>query len=200
MTTNENFSKNGYQEEEERTLHWADYVRILRRRWWIILLSLVLVFGPTVFITFTTSPVYQAAATIMIQDDKSMQRLLFAEEGSAFLGSKSKINDQVYLLKSRIIAELVIQALMKSEARDSLRILDEGFKPAVQLLRQNLAAAPIKDTNYFIEMSVKGSSPFEAACIVNTVAEIYQNQDQELGRGEIREVVEFLKQDRKSVV
>ncbi len=194
MTTNENLSKNSYHEEEERELHLADYVRIFRRLWWIILLSLVLILAPTVLITFTTSPVYQATATIMIQDDKSMQRLLFAEEGSAFLGRKSNINDQVYLLKSRIIAELVIQTLMKSEARDSLRILDEGFEEALKFLRKNLTAEPIKNTNYFIEMSVKGSSPFEAAYLVNTVAEIYQNQDQELGRGEIREVVEFLKQ------
>jgi capsular exopolysaccharide synthesis family protein len=194
MTTNENLSKNGYHEEEERELRLADYVRIFRRRWWIILLALVLVLVPTALITFTTSPVYQATATIMIQDDKSMQQILFDEQKSAFFGRQPKINDQVYLLKSRIIAELVIQALMKSAVRDSLRILDEGFEEALKLLRKNLEAAPIKETNYFIEMSVKGSSPFEAAYLVNTVAEIYQNQDQELGRGEIREVVEFLKQ------
>lgn len=194
MNMNENFSKNGYHDEEEHALHLADYIRIFRRRWWIILLAFVLVLGPTLFITFTTRPVYQAAATLMIQDDKSMQQILFDEQKSAFFGRQPKINDQVYLLKSRIIAELVVQALMKSEVRDSLRLLDLGFKPAVARLRANLAAEPVKGTNFFIELSVKGSSPFEAAYLVNTVAEVYQNQDQELGRGEIREVVEFLQQ------
>lgn len=193
MTTNENFSKNGYPQDEMRTLHWADYVRILRRRWWILLLTLILVLGPTAYVTFTTSPVYQAAATIMIQNDAGMQRVLF-EEAGGFLSQKSNINDQVYLLKSRTIAELVVQELMKSPARDSLPILNLGFKPAVARLRRSLTADPVKGTNYFIEISVKGASPFEAAYIVNSVAEVYQNQDQELSRGEIREVVEFLQQ------
>lgn len=185
---------NGYPQDETRTLHWADYVRILRRRWWILLLTLALVLGPTAYVTLTTSPVYQAAATIMIQNDGGMQRVLFDETGGALLGRQNNINDQVYLLKSRTVAELVVRELMKSTAKESLKVIAHGFEPAVRFLRNNLAAEQVKGTNYFIAIAVKGSSPFEAAYLANTVAGVYQNQDQELSRGEIREVVEFLQQ------
>ena len=156
----------------------------------MLLLCLLGVLGPTAYYTFTTPPVYQTSTTIMVQDGGSPQRVLFNE--GTFLGRTSNISDQVYLLKSRSIADLVVKKLMQAEVRDSLQILRQGFALAVQTLRQNLTAEPVKDTNFFIKIAVKGASPFEAAYLANTIATVYQNQDQQLSQGEIREVVQFL--------
>ncbi|MFQ5754268.1 MAG: GumC family protein, partial [bacterium] len=192
---NENIPNNGHVEknghyEEYRTLSFSDYIRILRRWWWIIVLGLLIVLGPTAYYTFTTEPIYQSSTTIMVQEKTGMQQVLFEEK--TYLGRTSTITDQVYLLKSHYIAEQVIQELMNSNIKDSLTILQAGFTDAVQLLRSNLFVSPVKDTNFFIELSVKGRSPFEVAYLANAVARVYQNQDQELSQGEIREVVEFL--------
>lgn len=154
------------------------------------MLCLLGVLGPTAYYTFTTPPVYETSTTIMVQDSGNVQRVLF-DEGT-FLGKTSNISDQVYLLKSRSIADLVVKKLMESEVKDSLQILKQGFVSAVGALRGNLTAEPVKDTNFFIEIAVKGASPFEAAYLANTVARVYQNQDQQLSQGEIREVVHFL--------
>ena len=181
--------QNGYY-EEYRTLNLSDYIRILRRRWWILLLCLLGVLGPTAYYTFTTPPVFETSTTIMVQDGGNPQRVLFNED--TFLGRTSNISDQVYLLKSRSIADVVVKKLMQSDVRDSLQILKKGFAQAVQTLRQNLTAEPVKDTNFFIKIAVKGASPYEAAYLANTIATVYQNQDQQLSQGEIREVVEFL--------
>ena len=203
---------------DERTLSIADYIRIIRRRWWLILLSFVVISAGTAIYTLTQDPVFQASSTIMVQDDGGMQSLLFDE--NALFGKQDEINDQVYLLKSRSIAEHVIQEVMQSEYRDSLPIIKKGIELAIEAhhenyegqpidtlrimqqarayavgkLREDLAAEPVIDTNYFIEISVKGASPFEAAFLTNLVATIYQNQDQLLSRGEIREVVDFLEE------
>ena len=194
---NENSQNNGHVEqngyyEEYRSLNWSDYMRILRRRWWLLLLCLLGVLAPTAYYTFTTPPVYETSTTIMVQDGGNVQQVLFDQGG--FLGRTSNISDQVYLLKSRSIADLVVEKLMQSQVRDSLQILRQGFALAVQTLRQNLTAEPVKNTNFFIKIAVRGASPFEAAYLANTIASVYQNQDQQSSQGEIREVVEFLDQ------
>ncbi len=175
--------------EEFRTLNWYDYIRILRRRWWILLLCFTIVFAPTIYYNQTTLPVFRAAAVIMVQDNAGMQSVLFED---SFLRKSASLQDQVYLLQSSSIAEAVVKRLMQSEARDSLAILANGFQPAVSALRRSLTAEPVKGTTAFIEVAVRGASPFEAAYLANTAAEVYQGQDQEFSRGEIHEVVEFL--------
>ncbi|KAA3659721.1 MAG: hypothetical protein DWQ10_08285, partial [Calditrichaeota bacterium] len=203
---------------EERTLSVADYIRIVRRRWWLILLCFIAVSASTALYTLTQDPVFQAASTIMVQDDGGVQSVLFDEK--ALFGKQDEINDQVYLLKSRSIAEHVIEEVMQSEYRDSLPIIKNGIELALERhyeynegqpvdtlrimqqvreyalgkLRAGLSADPVIDTNYFIEIRVKGASPFEAAYLTNLVATIYQNQDQVLSQGEIREVVDFLEE------
>lgn len=195
LQNDESNGKNGYFFEEYRTLNWSDYVRIFRRRWWIVLLCFTVVVAPTAYYTFTTSPIFQASTTIMVHDAGGMQRVLF-DQGT-YMGRTSAINDQVYLLISRSISELVVGELMKSEVKDSLTILSSGFVPAVYTLRSRLSVEQVKNTNYFVEISVKGSTPFEAAYVANTVAKVYQEQDQQLSQGEIREVVNFLDEQLK---
>ncbi|KAA3616684.1 MAG: hypothetical protein DWQ05_13215 [Calditrichaeota bacterium] len=203
---------------EERTLSIADYLRIVRRRWWLIVLCFIMISAGTAFYTLNQDPVFQAASTIMVQEDGGMQSVLFDQ--NALFGKQDEINDQVYLLKSRSIAEHVIQEVMRSDYSktlpiikngvelaleahhenyegqpvDTVRIMQQARAYAVGKLRAGLTADPVIDTNYFIEIRVKGSSPFEAAYLTNLVATIYQNQDQILSQGEIREVVDFLEE------
>ena len=110
---------------EERTLSVADYIRIVRRRWWLILLCFLVVSAGTALYTLSQDPVFQAASTIMVQEDGGVQSVLFDEK--ALFGKQDEINDQVYLLKSRSIAEHVIEEVMQSEYRDSLPIIKKGI-------------------------------------------------------------------------
>jgi tyrosine-protein kinase Etk/Wzc len=175
--------------EEFRTLNWYDYIRILRRRWWILLASFAVIFMPTLYYNQTAMPVYRAAAIIMVQDNGGMQSVLFED---SFMRKSASLQDQVYLLQSSSIAESVVKNLMQSEVRDSLTIVSNGLRPAVSALRRSLVAEPVKGTTSFIEIAVRGASPFEAAYLANAVADVYQGLDQEFSRGEIHEVVEFL--------
>ena len=149
-----NYEKNG-NFEETHSHSWSDYVRILRRRWWQIVICLILVMAPTTYITLKTKPVYQASTTIMVEEDRSMQKVLFKQGG---FGQRNNIFDQIYLIKSRAIAELVIERLLKSEIKDSLQILDYSFAQSVAILRGSLTASTAANTWKFISLSAKGSS------------------------------------------
>jgi capsular exopolysaccharide synthesis family protein len=57
-------------------MSFYDYWRIIRRRQWVIILSFIAVLGATIAFTQMQIPIYQASATIKIEERKSMAGLL----------------------------------------------------------------------------------------------------------------------------
>jgi capsular exopolysaccharide synthesis family protein len=108
-------------QHHERQVTIQDYLRILFRGRWIILISFLTVVGFVTYYTFTTTPIYRATAKVMIKDNGGVQQTLFNVVD--FMEKEKKINNQVEILNSRTLAENVIQKLMKSENADKLIIL-----------------------------------------------------------------------------
>jgi len=180
----------------ERQVTLTDYLHIILRRKWIIALCFAAVLGSTLYFTFTTPPVFEASATLMIEEKGGMQRALFTFPTSA--EQTTMISNQVELLKSRFVAEKVVEKLLDSPRKDSLGLMKHvlgtdspGFRGAAAALRSSLTVSPVRSTD-FIKISVKAPSPFEAAFLANAVAEVYGELDRELSRGEISQVVSFL--------
>ena len=113
-------------EEElvEQPVTLNDYLRILYRGRWIILISFLIVFTTTAYYTFTEQPVYEASALVMIKEEGGVQRKIF--EGSSYIERETSINNQVEILRSRTLAEDVIHRLQNSSTADSLFILGKG--------------------------------------------------------------------------
>lgn len=182
----------------ERQLTLSDYIGIFLRNKWIILASVLGVFGSTAFYTQRQKPIYQASATIMLGEDKGMGQALLTFSND--FKQATKINNQVELLKSRFMAERVIETLFNSPYKDSLAFTqnlkslekNSSFYNAANYVRMRLGVAPVTNTE-IMRLSFTAPSPFEAAYIVNTIAEVYQQQDQEYSQGEISQVVIFLR-------
>ena len=109
------------QEPQERQVTLKDYVRVLYRGRWLIVISFFAVVLSTAYFTFTTEPIYEAAAKIMIEEEGGVGESLF--EISSFMKKETMINNQVEILKSRSLAEKVIEKFQNSEYADKLRIL-----------------------------------------------------------------------------
>ena len=90
----------------------------------IILISFFVVMAGTVYFTFTAKPVYEASALVLLKEEGQVQQQLF--DYSSFMKREKMINNQVEILKSRTLAEDVIEALQKSQHADSLYILGNG--------------------------------------------------------------------------
>ena len=108
-------------QHHERQVTIQDYLRILFRGRWIILISFLTVVGFVTYYTFTTTPIYRATAKVMIKDNGGVQQTLFNVVD--FMEKEKKINNQVEILNSRTLAENVIQKLMRSTNADKLLIL-----------------------------------------------------------------------------
>ena len=207
------------EELREQQVTIQDYMRILYRGRWIIILSFLVIVSATVYYTFTTQPVYEAAGLVMIKEEGSMQSQIF--EMTSFMKRETMINNQVEILRSYTLAEDVILRLQKSPHADSLWILGnrqhedrfsvkkwlfallkldttgtevETVEDLAEGFRESaISVAPKRDTD-MIELRVQGLSPFEASLVTNTWMEAYQDLDISISRGEVSEVRSFLEE------
>ncbi len=184
--------------EEERQLTLQDYLRILYRGRWLIIIVFVLTMLVTTYITFTTLPVYQASATVLIEAGGSMERKIF--EADPFGGQTTLITNQLEILKSRNLAERTIRSLEAAPEKDSLLIFqpdEDGhrntFRQIVRWLRNSMEVEHRKDTDV-IEIRFSAQTPFEAAFITNQIAQDYRIINAEKSQGEVFELREFLEE------
>ncbi|NOX37003.1 MAG: polysaccharide biosynthesis tyrosine autokinase [Calditrichaeota bacterium] len=183
-------------EQEEQQISLQDYLRILYRGRWIILSSFLIVLLATAYFTFTTPPVYEASAKIMVESQGTMERALF--NVNYFGNQTTLITNQVEILRSRALAEQVVRTLESASYRDSLQIFqpnDEGeymtLRQQVTWIQRHMEVAPHKESD-IIEIRFQAGSPFEAAKICNVIAETYRKLNREFNRSEFRELRQFL--------
>lgn len=190
-------------EDQVSSATLTDYLRILYKGRWIILVSFLLVFILTVAYTFSSQPVYESSTSIIIDQSGSAQASIF--DLNSFGNQSTHIANQIEILKSRTLAERVIKRMELSEVRDSLSLFqpnDENVYKTVHdmvfIIRASMEVINKKDTD-IIEILFSASSPFEAAFITNVIAQEYTSASEEFNRGEIKDLRVFLEDqlDRK---
>lgn len=183
-------------QETEQQISFQDYLRILYRGRWIILFSFLAVLAGTAYFTFTAKPVYEASAKILVESQGSMERALFDIN---YLNNQSTlITNQVEILKSRTLAERVIQALEAAPYRDSLAIFQPNSdgtyldrRVQVNWIMNNLEVSPKNETD-IIEITFSAGSAFEAAEICNVIAATVRVLNKEFNLSEFKDLRRFL--------
>lgn len=214
------------EELRERQISFNDYVRILYRGRWIILTAFAAVMLITSYITFTTKPVFEASAKLMIEEKGGVEDEIFDIGG--FIKKETMINNQVEILKSHSLAETTIHRLQESQFADQLELLNpevesdsnfladigrwfislfgaavdssEGMAldDIVEELRNRITITPIRDTD-MIEIKVGAASPEEAAYITNTLVQSYSERNRLNSQEEVRQVKNFLEEQLQNI-
>lgn len=100
--------------EQEIEINLADYITIIRRRFWVIFTFFVIVVAIVTVATYMQVPVYRATTTVLI--DEETPDVLSAKDGLS-LGSPGYVSYREYyqtqleIIKSRSIAKDVFSAL-----------------------------------------------------------------------------------------
>lgn len=212
-------------ENQEQTITFNEYLRILKRGKWIVIAAFIVVFLSTIFFTYTVQPVYQATAMIMVKQNGGVQHQLF--DAPSILKGETLINNHVEILKSRSLAKNVVHALQTSPYADTLWILGRQretgrfsvndllmfFKVGnksrktlniseeetyIKYFSAIISILPKRDTD-IIELRVESPSAFEASLIANTWMEAYQDLDIQASRGEMSETRKFLDEKVKDI-
>ena len=105
---------------------------IIRSRWWILSTTILISLG-TIYVTYSTPPIYQSTALVIIEKNNRAQEIFhFGED-------EFKISDEVHVIRSRIIAEDVVKELWESNKRNRLYVFGTKiFIPRGQRLRRPL--------------------------------------------------------------
>jgi len=181
---------------EEKQVTLNDYLRILLRRKWFILLAFLCVTGSAAAFSFLITPIYQARTTILIEKEGGMEDQIFSI--STMMKSESKIRNQVEIIKSRTLSEAVVEAVLDSPHRKAfgnMAVAKNRVSPSkdelTKVIQKNLTVTPLRDTD-IIEVKMTAPHPGMAAFLANTVALEYHKQSLRISRGEISEVRQFL--------
>ena len=107
--------------------------KIIRARLWIISSVIIILLG-TIYVTYSTPPIYQATVSVMIEKSSRAQAIFNFGENNNY-----KISDEIALIKSRIVGEDVVKMLWNSNKRNRLYIFGtKVFVPRGQRLRRPL--------------------------------------------------------------
>jgi polysaccharide biosynthesis transport protein len=195
-----------FDSREEESIDLNYYMWMLRRGKWIVLSCVLAGLLAAGYVNATTVPVYRSSASFIYTSDNSMARTLDMP-GTAWFQMDAIRNDQIHLINSRVMAEMVADSILQSPDSDSLvSILFSGSVPGISHLRNSLVGVAqsrvsvswIKDTDFFIITGV-GYSPDASAVITNLMLHVYYRWNQRQARGENREIRLFLEEQLEHI-
>ncbi len=141
------------QIENQSEVDLRHYLRILRRRKWLVILAVVVVVGIALAVSLRETPTYQSSAQVMVQSSSYLPPSVFSQSQAANLG-------------------IVDPAQIQSE----MRIITST--PAREEVRTKLGAAPsvsvseLGQTN-IVQITASSADPRRAAEIANAYATAY---------------------------
>lgn len=211
MSNDENGRGAGRRNGIDQDPAFQEYVQILLRGKWIVISVFALVMGGTAYLTFTTKPVYESSATVLV-DTKGQQSSmpLFDVNG---MGTIKNIKNEIEILKSRVLAEAVAQKLLAlrfidSDKKERILLIQAGdersasdsLASVTQIVRRLGSAVsfdPVRDSD-ILKITASSTNPREAALLANTYAQAYYNRNLLASRTRSRAVSEFLDQQMQS--
>ena len=149
----------------------ADYLKVLRRRWKLILALTVLVTGAAVALSLTATPRYDATAKLLLRQEEPINQIVQGY-GSQSNDPERDANTSVELIKLETVADRVRQRLALDTSPDSL-------------LRQVDTKA--EGNSDIVSLTVRDTSPQRAADLANAFAEEYVRFRREAARSTLEE-------------
>lgn len=190
--------ENVAQDQQQESLHFLDYWRVIRSRKEIILAVTLLVVLTGTAYTFTLPKIYQAQARMLVEDD-SLDVDVFQSTGGYSRYDPYFLRTQYELMKSKPILYKVIDNL--GLRQDWGEELNEDGAPisreaALNILRGSLDVQQYRDTS-IIALIVKrpDENSEEAARIANELSAVYRDHRLAMKRQETQRGLEALRNE-----
>jgi tyrosine-protein kinase Etk/Wzc len=190
------YNENNQMQEQEINL--SDYITILLRYKYLILIIFVVVVGLAIIYTARAPRIYQASSKIMLED-RAPANLLFAPVGQ----KASSINNTIEILKSRPVLQTAYQIMQREP-----RFADFPINPRHYDSEDNFSPIGYFDSRMNVEskretdiltISFESTSPQESQAAANAAASALMQQDTDYARMEFRNTREFLEEQLDQV-
>ena len=145
--------------ENEQEIDLSELIKVLLRRWWAIVLAILIAgAGAFCFTYFMIDPLYEASTLMYVNNsDISVGSTSFSISNADLTAAQKLVDTYVVILKSRTALNEVIE-----EAE-----LDYTYEE----LEEMITASAVNSTEVF-EIVVTSTSPSEAEHIANTIANV----------------------------
>lgn len=177
-----------YSEDEvianQYELGLRDYVRILRRRVWVIVFMALAVFAMVYLWSGTLIPVYRSSASIEVT-----KAVATAGMESWLYYKGHPIETAIRQIKSRACIEAALREM--GELTDEMPESEIGAK--VSELQGSVSISNDPNTN-IITVAVNGANRYKLQAYVNAVCRSYQRLEREWDRRDDDEVITFLEE------
>ena len=167
-----------FESEQEETAGLEDYLRVLRERWWVIVLAVVVTVAVAFYVSYTTTPLYSASADLTYERN-NLDAAVSGTQLFAYDYDLTRTIDSAVAVigRNESIAEGVKTQLGSSESADTL----SGM----------VSVTSDPDTN-LVTISAVSEDPEEAAAVANAFADqfvIYRQSAAKATVAEARTVV-----------
>ena len=148
--------------EDEAEVNLREYLEVIRRHWWILVLALLLATGVATGISLATVPVYRASTTVTIDRSPPLLLLEASTEFSLFADQAAAQAPDVLTL-----IELTKSAVVREGAAARLT---PDLGPASAGVFKDLSVQQVRETE-LVRISVDHPDPKIAAAAANAAAE-----------------------------
>lgn len=163
---------------------------IWRRRWIIVICTLLSLFGAILFLKNAT-PIYQSDAKVYISQGPT--RMIVDPTGMAIAGSQNFLQTQCGLIRSQAILEMVA-------AEPGIRDL-QSFPQGVDSVNRlrDMVTATVGRRDDLITVSVRSPFPKDAAMIANAVVVAFTKYHESESRSATRELLDLLQNKKVEI-
>ncbi|MGD2246476.1 MAG: GNVR domain-containing protein [Candidatus Aminicenantes bacterium] len=177
----------------------VDYLRVIRKRIRIIILSFILVIFSTIYFTTRQTPIYTTSCKIKIEQRKSVAEVLTElitwSPGDEMASQANFIKSYQIMEKVAVDLKLIDELETDKEKKDARR--DERRIAIIKGLQAKIETEQVEYTN-IIAITATSSNPVEAKDLVNKTAEVYEQAHYENKIQEASQLKEFVENQLSS--
>lgn len=180
---------------EEETIDLREYLRVLKKwRWVIVLITFLAMLTSAFFSYFVLPPVYEAK-TILLVTQAAPSQQVYRQQGEGLQGVVDILSRLPQMTMNTYVGQLTSDSVL-DKVIDALK-LDRSIYTANSLAKM-IEARNIKDTN-LIEVKVSHTNAKLATDIANTLNREFLNFLSENNKEQMSKSVEFLVQQSDNV-
>ena len=168
----------------EQTIEFKDIVRIIRKRYKLIVGIFTVAVVLAIIAGLVSNPVFESSATLRIKQKQGLSNSLLSEMPGGFNMTKELMSTYAEIIKSRSVVNQVIDSTWKPTKSNAKKPVYESFVG-------NITTTPVRDTQ-ILKVSVKGGSAQIAQERCNTLVEVFTDRLTTLSQIEQKSVREFI--------
>jgi polysaccharide biosynthesis transport protein len=156
----------------------------MKRRYWILITTFVIIVLSAIIYTFQQTPIYQATTTLLIEPETP--NVTDFRDFSGSIPYNEFYKTQIEIIRSRSVVKMTLDILKEPNDTTSNDDVEK-----IAAFQNRISIDPQKDTR-LMNLSVKNADPAKASKEVNTLARVYIQHNLEDRRDASKDAFEWL--------